>query len=383
MDNFSNNINSASIDNILAGLKVKVNYNYKDLSVLTTKSPELDLVNYFFDSITSGNKEVENLLYECIGYCLAKTNKLRKAFIFKGCGANGKSVLFRILEKLLGKEHCSHEHLEQLSGSKAGSKSTIKALSGCYINIAEDQKQPKYINTSLLTRLISGETISIEQKGNHRIEMKPNTTMLFSVNEVIDFKETGIYITDRFVVIPFFKSFTDENKNRDINIGEKLCQPKALQIIATRAVQAFSGVLKRGKFSIPPIVEEETKKYFRECNNVAEFCNELPLKTIITKSKYYDVYCKWCKDNNREAVNNSQFGKEVLILGYRAERYQFETKRETYYASPDFNNSDSKNVYNEYLKKHETEDKADTDVPFSDYLVECLYNITDDVENTK
>ena len=397
------NYSKEYIDTILADLDV----TYDDPNVLLTNSPELELVNYFFNSITCGNKEVENLLYEVIGYSMTKTAKLNKAFIFKGNGRNGKSKIFRIIEALVGAKQCSHEHLENLSGSKAGSKSTVKFLEGCTVNIAEDQKQVKYINTSLITRVISGEPISIEQKGKVKdndndkdnvrdkdnIVLKPYATMLFSVNEVIDFKETGLYITDRFLVIPFNATFTDSNNNRNINIGEDLCQPLSLQIIATKAIEAFKEVLKNGKFTIPDIVEEATKQYFMECNNVAEFCSIHPIETIMIKSRYYKEYCKWCKDNNREAVSNSQFGKEVLALGYRAERYSFGKKRNTYYASPDFNNENSRNIYDKYLQSaclEEMQDKTTTDSQlksydkktFDDYLSESLYNGNNDIENT-
>lgn len=381
-----NNINIESIKPILT----KIRFPY-DEKVLTTSSKELGLVDYYFQSVSSDDKEVENLLYEVIGYSLCKTAKLNKAFIFKGKGRNGKSKIFRVLEALLGPYQCSHEHLEKLSGSKAGSKTTVGCLKGRTVNIAEDQHQIKYIDTSILTRLISGEAISIELKSKVQEDFIPFATLLFSVNEVIDFKETGIFITDRFVVIPFNNTFTDENNNRDINIGEELCKPLALQIIATRAIQAFSKVLETGRFSIPAVVEEETRKYFMECNNVEEFCSELPLKTIITKSQYYDEYCNWCKDNNREAVSNSIFGKEVLALGYRAERYSFGNKRNTYYAGPDFDNSESKTLYDNYLKQigiTEAKDIAnDNDeksysckMTFSNYLVACLYN---KIENDK
>ena len=398
MDN-NNNIDFA---NIFAELSVP----YNDIEALTTSSKERDIVDYYFDSVCCHNKEIETLLYEVIGYSLAKTSKLNKAFIFKGAGRNGKSKIFRVLEALLETKQgsnedafetkkfskCSHEHLEKLSGSKAGSKSTVGALKGCTVNIAEDQKQPKYINNSLITRLISGEPISIELKNKELEVLEPYATMLFSVNEVIDFKETGIFITDRFVVIPFNATFTDDNDNRDINIGEELCKPLALQIIATRAVQAFKKVLETGRFSIPDIVVQETKNYFMECNNVVEFCNSVPIKEFVVKAKYYEEYRNWCKLNNREAVSNSKFGKEVIALGYRTERYQFGTKRDTYYASPNFN-SDSRDVYNRYLTKYgiseDTAIKSSDDylkrifnaVPFSDYLCENLYDKNDEFEN--
>lgn len=214
--------------------------------------------------------------------------------------------------------------------------------------------------------------------------------MLFSVNEVINFKEIGLHITDRFIVIPFNNTFTDNNGNRDINISEKLCKKEALQIIATRAVQAFNKVLESGKFTIPKSVEEETNKYFMECNSALEFCNAFPVKTFIFKSTYYEEYCKWANKNNIEAVSNAIFGKCVLSLGYRAERYSFANARNTYYTAPDFKNDDSRIIYDEFLKCTgicEKQDITNNNDPklyvngtFSNYLCKYLYCELEDVE---
>lgn len=209
--------------------------------------------------------------------------------------------------------------------------------------------------------------------------------MLFSVNDVIDFKETGLHITDRFLVIPFNATFLDEDNSRDINIEDKLCKDLPLQIIATKALQAFDKVLQNGKFTIPSIVEEETKKYFFECNNVQEFCSIFPIKTFIFKSRYYEEYRKWCIANNKESVSNSQFGKIVLSLGYRAERYSFGNKRNTYYANTTFDNTKSKDIYYKYLAYigiNETTDivfgnnpkQYECGITFIEYLCKILYN---------
>lgn len=356
-----------SISNIVTRLSVP----YDDLSVLLEDSPELDIVNNFFNSITCSDKGIENLLYEVIGYSLFKTAKLNKGFIFKGNGRNGKSKIFRILEALLGNQ-CSHEHLQQLSGNKSGSKTTVEKLERCTVNISEDQKQPKYINTSIITRLISGEPISIERK--HNISFRPYATMLFSLNEVIDFKEVGLHITDRFVVIPFNNTFTDQNGNCDVDIEHKLCKNnKVLQIIATKAVRAFLFVLQNGKFTIPANVEAETQGYFMKCNNVVEFCNTFPIATFISKSRYYLEYSRWCSQNNYEELTNSQLGKYVLALGYRAERYSFKGNRETYYVNSSFTNNRASGVYLAFTAdKEEKLIKSDTD--FEDYLWKRIDN---------
>ena len=68
------------INSIIADLNVP----YKDLNVLSEDTQELRDVNYFFNSICQGNTELENLLYEIIGYCFTTTAKFSCGFIFKG-----------------------------------------------------------------------------------------------------------------------------------------------------------------------------------------------------------------------------------------------------------------------------------------------------------
>ena len=216
----------------LKGLVANLNVDNLDHNITITDSNELRDVNNFFSTITCGNKEIENLLYEVIGCSLTMgvATKLCKAFIFFGKGRNGKSKLFRVISSLLEPGQCSYEHLENLCGTKAGGKTTVNHLLNKCVNIAEDQKQPKYVNTSLITRIISGEPIAVGKD-----PITPCCTMLFSANDVIDFHETGLHVTDRICVIPFNATFTDSNNNRDINIEDKLCQEEALRIIATKS----------------------------------------------------------------------------------------------------------------------------------------------------
>ena len=204
IDNYKTYI--AKYSNIIATVKVP----YNDLSILLRPSSELEFVDKFFSDITCEDKGIERLLYEVIGYSLFKTSKLNKAIILKGLGRNGKSKIFRLIETLL-KNNCSHEHLESLAGNKLASKTTIKNLRFVTCNISEDQKPVKSLNTGILTRLISGEPISLENSDNNTC-VTSFATLLFSVNEVINLREVGKYITDRFIIIPFNATFTDDNR---------------------------------------------------------------------------------------------------------------------------------------------------------------------------
>ena len=353
-----------SINKIEDLIVIKEDKYQKDI---LNNTNELRLVEKFFCDITCGDKEVEKLLFSAIGYSLTKTSKFAKAFIFKGKARNGKSCIFRIIEAILSNDDyikddelkerpkdgfVSHEHLERLSGSKAGSKNTIGFLKGCTVNIAEDQTaQFKYINTGSLTKLISGEPIAIGQIGKEKEDFTPYTTMLFSVNEVIDFKEYGLNIKDRFIIIEFKNTFID-GTNRDINIVEEICQDIPLRIIIYKAIEAFKEANDNGKFSIPASVEESTKNYFMDCNEVLEFSNLYPVTKLITKSGYYKAYKDWCNSNNKEVLSNASFGKRVMALGYNEDRLSFAGKRETYYVANRFSREDIKNEYNKYLSEN-------------------------------
>lgn len=61
-----------------------------DPSVLSTNSEASDTVDYYFDSVTCHDKGIENLLIEMIGYSLAETSKLNKAFVLMRIGKKWK-----------------------------------------------------------------------------------------------------------------------------------------------------------------------------------------------------------------------------------------------------------------------------------------------------
>ncbi|WP_115311148.1 hypothetical protein [Veillonella criceti] len=51
---------------------------------------ECSILDKFMNTITCGNKDIENLLYEFIGYCLSPTIFIHQFFIIIGEGSNGK-----------------------------------------------------------------------------------------------------------------------------------------------------------------------------------------------------------------------------------------------------------------------------------------------------
>lgn len=112
------------LSKLFAPLKVP----YNDLNVLLEDTEALRFVNGFFRDISCGDEGIEILDYGIIGNSVAKTTKPNKAFVLKRKSEEtGKSVFLRIPEALIG-NYASHEHLENLCGTKAGGKNTVEKL---------------------------------------------------------------------------------------------------------------------------------------------------------------------------------------------------------------------------------------------------------------
>ena len=86
-----------------------------------------------------------------------------------------------------------------------------------------------------------------------------------------------------------------------------------------------------------------------DCNDVLEFCNLYPIKSLINKAAYYNLYKEWCNANAKEKLNNVYFGKRVMALGYKETRLSFAGKRDNYYINPKYDNDAAREEYNRYL----------------------------------
>lgn len=109
----------------------KLKTRHHTSKVFTTNQIPVDLVkgakcpNFikFLESIFAGDKERIRLLQEYMGYCLCNSTKAEKMIIFLGRGANGKSVLCRVIRELVGGNHgascCAAEKDERLCDGRS------------------------------------------------------------------------------------------------------------------------------------------------------------------------------------------------------------------------------------------------------------------------
>ena len=292
-----------------------------------------DIVDNLISSITDNSL----FMYELIGVCLSRIS-IPMAFVLTGTnstnGIDGRDILLDIIRAIAG-ECASSETLQELITSK-----TFHSLYAKTCNISNEQTPTKMANINQLIKLIRNDKV-LPTKEYGGLTFVPYTTLIFNVRDILDFDKVFSDLEGYFKVIPF-----DKQLSIDKSFIDSIFTPENLLYITIKSLNALVGVLQRGNFSIPETVEIATSKYLLNNNSAKEFCLENPIFYIERKANYYDKYDRWCRENNKIPMINSQFGKEVLKLGYLPARYSVSAKkRPCYYTVKDF---DYDKLFNEY-----------------------------------
>lgn len=222
----------------------------------------------FLDSISCYKQDVRQLILEMIGYCLYPNNKLGKMFFLDGITRNGKSTLFKFIEYCLGTQNVSSLNIQDLAG-----KYGVKQIDRKLVNIGDDVPQDYISDSSVIKKLVTGETVITEEKFKAKESMRFKGKLVFSGNGIPRFSGIGAEaIIQRFIIIPMNADFSGEKGDKDLL--KKLCSPKAAEYLLSLAIQAIQDVLKAGHFTSTNESKEALKEYHKDLDTVLRWVEE-------------------------------------------------------------------------------------------------------------
>lgn len=234
----------------------------------------------------------------------------------------------QIIQKIVGEDNCSSESIKDLSSTRF----TTSSLYQKTCNISSDEDYNQVVDTGLLKRLISGDKISAEFKGENRFNFYPVATMIISINNDITFKDNSYGFKRRFCVIDFPNEFSKRNGNSDINLGEVLCSKENLEYITFKAIKYFARVLRTQAFTEPKRVQERTEQYMSNNDPVGLFLKDFPeyKETETIRSTMRENYNKWAESNDMPTLEKEQFGTAIHAHKFKDGRLSTGGRERTY-----------------------------------------------------
>lgn len=264
------------------------------------------------NNISCNEPEIRMLLEEMVGYCLYRRNELGKAFILTGGGSNGKSTFLNMLKTMLGKRNVSVLDLKKL-----GDRFSTVMMFGKMANIGDDISDEFVTDAAEFKKIVTGETIDAEQKGQPKFDFEPYVKLIFSANNIprIGKGRDSTAILRRLVIVPFNAQFTKETMGEDFKpyIGDDLKGQESMEYLIQLGIQGLKRVLENRKFTTSAKIQSELDEYEETNNPVLGFFKETDKVDIENEptNDIYRMYTTYCSENSIQPLSSGEFSKQV------------------------------------------------------------------------
>lgn len=243
-----------------------------------------------------------------LDYCMYRRNELGKAFILIGDKSNGKSTFLHVVKNLLGDQNIASLDLKEL-----GDRFKTAELFGKLANIGDDIGDEFIANASVFKKLVTGDRVNVERKGQDPFEFNNYSKFLFSANNIPRIKDKTGAVQRRLVIVPFDAKFTPNDADFRPFIKDELCEQGSMEYLALLGLQGLKRVLGNAQFTTSSRVQGQLDEYEENNNPIIGFINEVGLDGIENEAtdSVYRRYKEYCIANNFQALSKIEFSRQI------------------------------------------------------------------------
>lgn len=279
----------------------KINWNFNPAA-------KSELADKTLNKLACNDEKIRDLLEEVIGYTFYRRNELRKAFIFIGDKANGKSTYIDMIKTMLGDNNTSALDLKEL-----GDRFKTAELFGKLANLGDDIGDEFIANAAAFKKLVSGDRLNVERKGQNPFDFNNYSKFLFSANNIPRIKDKTGAVLDRLIIIPFNAKFSSDDPDFDPYVKYKLREPECIEYLINVGLKGLKRVLENRKFTISEKVEKEIQEYEENNNPILSFFKEVGQNQIENEptKNVYKKYQEYCIVNSLQPMSNIEFSRQI------------------------------------------------------------------------
>lgn len=273
----------------------------------------------FINDITNNDDKLKLRLQELFGYVISEVRDVKYLPFFVGPKDTGKSILLRLLERIIGEDNCTNLSIDQLKQKEFLAELASKKLNTCG-EIAELNLK----RLDIIKKLTGTDAVMARSLNSDPIKFRNNAVLLFAGNHLpntagIDHSNA---FTDRLVIFPFNNPIPKDKQ--DINLLKKFENEYAN--IINWAIEGFIRWKKNNYiFTECKSVEIITLNLKRQNNSITFFLEEackLKLKAKTHNCDLIKAYHKYCEKIGTSPISDQAFHK-FLKHNYSLEYTRF------------------------------------------------------------
>ena len=253
-------------------------------------------------------------LLEMIGYSLVNHAKHERFVMLVGNGANGKSVLLKLIQTLCGLQNVSAVQMCSL-----GRTFQRETLNRSLVNIVTEINEDDVIDYAALKSIVSGEISTVEVKNQTPYVGEPSSTLWLATNHLPKFDDKSDGIVRRALVIPFNNTVPIELRDPDL-LDKLKCE---LPGILNLALDAYASAILNG-FTNPESSSEVFRKIIRKADPVKAFVDEMVFTApdeAVPSRVAFQAYQQWVERNGvTTSISMHAYIRRLNKLGFESYR---------------------------------------------------------------
>lgn len=290
--------------NIIITNQIPHNYN---------SNADNDYASNVLNAWANNNPQIRLLLEEIIGVSMYRSNAISSCFIMVGSKDNGKSSFIHLLQYMLGNKNYSSVGLEDIE-----TRFKNADIFGKLANLGDDIGDRYIPSTETFKKLVTGETVQFERKGQDPFDFKNYGKLIFNANTIPRIKDvTGAVIEKRITIVPFNADFS--NKKGDPFLDNKMKKAEFMEFVIKLGIKGIQRVLMNKGFTSCDVIKKAKEKYVFDNDPVMQFIEEIGKDNIYLHevSPILNQYKAFCYKNGFKSDTAQYLNKGIKrLLGY-------------------------------------------------------------------
>jgi putative DNA primase/helicase len=272
----------------------------------------------FFKWAMADDAELARFVQKLLGRTLSGDVSEQFLPVFWGGGANGKSVVARVMGRVLGPYFHQAPPYLLLAGASERHLTELASLHGKRLVVCSETGEGRFFDETRVKELTGGELVTCRRMREDEWTYTPSAKLIVLTNHKPRVKGGDHAIWRRLRLVPFERVVAE--KDRDPNLAEKLEHESSG--ILNWLLRGFALWRAEGMHE-PTKVCTATQEYRSEQDAVSRFvdeCGEKGPDKHVKASYLLTRYADWAKVRGEISLTQSELAQRLTQLGFTSER---------------------------------------------------------------
>jgi len=269
----------------------------------------------FLDEVFTGDRELIAFAQRAIGYSLTGDIRAQVIFLLYGGGANGKSVLLSVLNKLLG-DYAGSTPFDTFDAETSEARQDLAKLHGTRLVTVIETEEDRRLAEARVKSITGGDLVTARKLYSESFDYTPQFKLWVAMNHKPRIHGTDRGIWRRIKLIPFSQNFEGR---ADDTLESKLVAE--LPGILNWALEGLRMWHKQGLGSCKAI-DAATEEYRQESDVIGQWLEDRTIAgegMSISAEVAYKDFMDW-KGNISKFENSTWFGRRMTDRGRKSEK---------------------------------------------------------------